>query len=104
MILDDTYESILWIPMHYMHPIKKKGRTKCQYGKITIVDSYLTLSHLGLLKEEKPWIFYECYNVLIMKHDLPCERFSLLKDYKIGRSYPIKGFQHPVRSVPSKGI
>ena len=37
-----------------------------------------------------------------MKHDLPCKRFALLKADKIVRSYPIKGFQHPVRSVPSK--
>ena len=35
---------------------------------------------------------------LIMKHDLPCERLSLLKAYKIVRSYHVKGFQHPVRS------
>ena len=37
-----------------------------------------------------------------MKHDLPCERSTLLKAYKIVRSYPIKIFQHPVSSVPSK--
>ena len=39
---------------------------------------------------------------LIMRHDLPYERSALLKAYKIVRSYPIKGFQHPSRSVPSK--
>ena len=39
---------------------------------------------------------------LIMKHDLPCERFALLKAYNIVRSYLVKGFQHPVRSVPGK--
>lgn len=37
-----------------------------------------------------------------MKHDLTCERSALLKAYKIVRSYPIKGFQHPIRSVPGK--
>ena len=37
-----------------------------------------------------------------MKHDLPCERFSLLKAYKIVRSYPVKGFKHPAKSVPGK--
>ena len=37
-----------------------------------------------------------------MKYDLPCERSALLKAYKIVRSYPIKGFQHPIRSVPGK--
>ena len=36
---------------------------------------------------------------LIMKHDLPYERYALLKAYKIVRSYPVKGFQHPIRSV-----
>ena len=39
-----------------------------------------------------------------MKHDLPYERSTLLKAYKIVRSYPIKGFQHPVRSVLGKRI
>ena len=38
-----------------------------------------------------------------MKHDLPCERFALLKAYKIVRSYLVKGFQHPIRSVHVKG-
>ena len=37
-----------------------------------------------------------------MKHDLPCERSALLKAYKIVRSYPVKGFQHPIKSLPSK--
>ena len=37
-----------------------------------------------------------------MKHDLPYERSTLLKAYKIVRSYPIRGFQHPVRSFPGK--
>ena len=37
-----------------------------------------------------------------MKHDLPCERSTLFKAYKIVRSYPVKIFQHPIRSVPSK--
>ena len=37
-----------------------------------------------------------------MKHDLLCKSFSLLKAYKIVRSFPIKGFQHPVRSVSGK--
>ena len=26
----------------------------------------------------------------------------MLKAYKIVRSYPIKGFQHPIRSVPGE--
>ena len=37
-----------------------------------------------------------------MKHDLPYERFALLRAYKIVRSYPIKGFKHPAKSVPGK--
>ena len=37
-----------------------------------------------------------------MKHDLPCEKFSLLKAYKIFRSYAIKGFKHPTKNMPSK--
>ena len=37
-----------------------------------------------------------------MKHDLRCERYALLKAYKIVRSYPIKGFKHPTKSEPSK--
>ena len=37
-----------------------------------------------------------------MKHDLLCERYALLKAYKIVRSYPVKGFKHPTKSVPSK--
>ena len=39
---------------------------------------------------------------MTIKHDLPYESSSLLKAYKIVRSYPIKGFYHPIRSVPSK--
>ena len=37
-----------------------------------------------------------------MEHDLPCEMSSLLKAYNIGRSYLVKGFQHPFRSVLGK--
>ena len=37
-----------------------------------------------------------------MKHDLPYERYALLKAYKIVRSYLVKGFQHLVRSVFGK--
>ena len=37
-----------------------------------------------------------------MKHDLPCERSALLKAYKIFRSYLVKGFKHPAKSVPGK--
>ena len=37
-----------------------------------------------------------------MKHNLPCERFFLLKAYKIVRSYPVKEFQHLVRTVRGK--
>ena len=37
-----------------------------------------------------------------MNHDLPYERSTLLKAYKIIRSYPVKGFKHPAKSVPGK--
>ena len=37
-----------------------------------------------------------------MKHDLPCERSTLLKAYNIVISYPIKGFKHPTKSVLGK--
>ena len=36
-----------------------------------------------------------------MKYDLPCERFALLKAYKIVKSYPIKGFKCLSKSMTS---
>ena len=41
------------------------------------------------------------YKVLIIIHDLPCERSTLLKAYKIVRSCPI---QHPIKSVLGKRL
>ena len=39
---------------------------------------------------------------LIMKHDLPYERFALFKAYKIVRSYLVKGFKHPAKRMLGK--
>ena len=41
---------------------------------------------------------------MIINYDLSCERSTLLKAYKIVRSYLVKEFQYPIRSMPGKRI
>ena len=52
--LGDKDESLFEFPMQLHVTNQKIGRIKWQNGWISVVDSYLTLSHQSLLKEDEP--------------------------------------------------
>ena len=53
-ILEDKIKSICFSYAINMQPIKKFGMVKKQKGWISVVDSYLTLSHKIFIRKMKP--------------------------------------------------
>ena len=52
LIFEAKDESLFGFPMQIHATNQKIGRIKWQNGWISVIDSYLTLSHLSILKDD----------------------------------------------------